>query len=99
MRAMAETTVLMETIAAALLDGATLSFTPDDADGTRLATGVLVGVRHHGRGARVFGKTTAIGFEELLASGAADKLLTEAIIDTLEPVIDAAIHDREHAVA
>lgn len=94
---MSDTTALMETIAAAILDGATLSFTPDDADGARLPTGLIIGVRHQGRGTQVSSNTTPVGFEELMASGAAEKLLTEAIVDTMEPVIDAALRDREHA--
>lgn len=96
---MSDTSVLMETIAAAMLDGVTLSFAPDDADGTQLPTGLIVGVRHGGPGSRVIGTTSVLSFDELLASGAADKVLTEAIIDTMEPVIDAAIRDREYTVA
>ncbi|MBW3603808.1 MAG: hypothetical protein KY460_02665 [Actinobacteria bacterium] len=96
---MSDTSVLMETIAAAMLDGATVSFAPHDADGTQLPTGLIVGVRHDGRGGRVIGNTSVLGFDELLASGAADKVLTEAIVDTMEPVIDAAIRDREHTAA
>lgn len=96
---MPDTTVLVETIAAAMLDGVTLSFTPDDADGTQLPTGLIVGVRYHGHGAQVFGATSPLGFDELLASGAPDKVLTEAIVETMEPVIDAAIRDGEHVAA
>ncbi len=95
---MSDTTVLMETIAAAMLDGLTLSFTPSDADGTRLPTGFVLGVRHEGRGG-VHLNTCELGFGELVTSGAPDKLLTEAIVDTMQPVIDAVVDDGGHAVA
>jgi len=89
---MSEATVLTETITAAMLDGLTVSFTPSDADGTGLPTGVIVGVRHEHRG-RVHGGTTEVGFEELVLSGAPDKVLSEAIADVTATVVDAALGD------
>lgn len=89
---MSEATVLMETITAAVLDGCTLSFTPADADGTGLPTGVIIGVRHDQRG-RVHGSTREVEFDELLQSGAPDKVVTEAITDATATVIDAALAD------
>ncbi len=94
---MSDTTVLMETIAAAMLDGLTLSFTPRDADGTQLPTGFTVNVRHDGRGG--VGSSSELGFGELVLSGAPDKVLTEAIVDTMQPVIDAVVDDDGRAVA
>lgn len=89
---MSESTVLMETIAAAVLDGLTLSFAPSDADGTGLPTGVVVGVRHD-RGGRVHGSTCEVGFDELVLSGAPEKVLGGAITDAITPVVDAAFDD------
>lgn len=88
----------METIAAAVLDGLALSFTPADADGTGLPTGVVVGVRHDQRG-RVHGSTLEVGFDQLVLSGAPDKVLSQAITDAAAPVVDAAPGDlADHAV-
>lgn len=89
---MSESTALMDTIAAAVLDGLALSFTPVDADGTGLPTGVVVGVRHDRRGG-VHGSTLEVGFDELVLSGAPDKVLSEAITDAAAPVVDAALGD------
>lgn len=89
---MSEPTVLMETITSALLDGLALSFTPADADGTGLPTGVIVGVRHDRRG-RVHGSTCEVGFDELVVSGAPEKVLGEAITGAVAPVVDAALGD------
>lgn len=95
---MSGSTVLMETITAAVLDGLALSFTPADADGTGLPTGVVVGVRHDRRG-RVHGSSREVGFDELVLSGAPDKVLSEAITDAAAPVVDAALDDLPpHAV-
>lgn len=95
---MSDPSVLMATITAAVLDGFTLSFTPVDADGTGLPTGVVVGV-HHDRRGRVHGSTREVGFAELVLSGAADKLLSEAITDAVAPVVDSTLGDlRHHAV-
>jgi len=95
---MSGSTVLIETITAAVLDGLALSFTPADADGTGLPTGVVVGVRHDQRG-RVHGSSREVGFDELVLSGAPDKVLSEAITDAAAPVVDAALDDLPpHAV-
>lgn len=95
---MSGSTVLMETITAAVLDGLALSFTPADADGTGLPTGVVVGVRHDQCG-RVHGSSREVGFDELVLSGAPDKVLSEAITDAAAPVVDAALDDLPpHAV-
>ena len=95
---MSEPPVLMETITAAVLDGLTVSFTPSDADGTGLPTGVIIGVRHEHRG-RVHGGTTEVGFEELVLSGVPDKVLSEAITDVTATVVDAALgHQAPSAV-
>lgn len=90
---MSDSTMLMEIIAAAMLDGLTLSFTPSDADGTGLPTGVVVGVRHDLRG-RVHGSTREVGFDELVLSAVPDKVLSEAISDAMEPVVDAVLADQ-----
>lgn len=94
---MSETGDLMETIAAAILDGMTVSFAPRDDDGTRLPTGIVVGVRHGAPG-RTHGSTREVGLSELVMSGAGEKVLTEAITDTIEPVALAALTDHERWV-
>ena len=89
---MSEATVLTETITAAMLDGLTVSFTPSDADGTGLPTGGIVGVRHDHRG-RVHGGTAEVTFDELVLSGAPDKVISEAVTDVTATVVDAALGD------
>lgn len=90
---MVEDNTLLETIAAAMLDGITVSFTPVDTEGTGLATGIVVDAVAGGghRGA------AEIGFHELLLSGAADKVLSVAIdeatssaVGPYEPIASAA---------
>lgn len=94
---MSDTTVFMEAVAAAMLDGMTLSFVPIDVESTHLPTEFVVSVRHEVDG-RTYGNTARVGFSELVMSGAPDKVLAEAISAAMEPVVDAAIEDREHAV-
>lgn len=97
-REMADTTVLMEAVAAAMLDGVTLSFVPIDVEGTHLPTEFVVSVRHDVDG-RTYGNTSRVGFSELVMSGTPDEVLAAAIVDAMRPVVDAALEDREHAVA
>jgi len=82
--------VLVETIAAAILDGITVTFSPADHEGTGLPTGVIVGV-HHERGGRMLGSAREVEFGELSLSGAAEDVLTNAVEQTLLPVLDAAL--------
>lgn len=84
---------LLETIAAAVLDGMTVSFAPYDADGTQLPTGVVVGVRWP-NGGQLYHNNALVGFGELSLSGAAEKMLVTAIDDTVEPVVTEALADR-----
>lgn len=98
MREMADTTAFMEAVAAAMLDGMTLSFVPIDVEGTHLPTEFVVSVRHDVDG-RTYGNSARVGFSELVMSGMPDEVLAEAISSAMAPVADAAIEDREHAVA
>lgn len=81
---------LVEAIAAAMLDGATLTFRPVEFDGTALPTGMVVDVRldRHGR---IYHNTTEVGFGGLSLSSAADQMLADTVCETMEPVIHAAL--------
>ena len=93
---MGDSNILLETIAAAMLDGLTLSFSPVDTDGTALPTGVLVDAWHGDGGHRA---SAEISFHELLMSGAADKVLSVAIGEAMATVVDATVDDVPVATA
>lgn len=95
---MADTTAFMEAVAAAMLDGMTLSFVPIDVEGTHLPTEFVVSVRHDVDG-RTYGNSARVGFSELVMSGMPDEVLAEAISSAVAPVADAAIEDREQVIA
>lgn len=87
---------LLETIVAAILDGMMVSFAPYDADGTQLPTGVVVGIRGPGAD-HAHHNSTLVGFGELSLSGAAGRILIKAIEDTIGPVVEEALAEREPA--
>jgi hypothetical protein len=81
---------LLEAIAAAILDGATLTFSPAGLNGTLLPVGMVVEARLDRRG-HVYRNSTQVGFEGLSLSNAADVLLAETLNDTMAPVIHAVL--------
>lgn len=85
---------LLEAIAAAMLDGTTLTFSPAESDGTWLPTGMVIGVRldRHGRS---YHNALEIGFGGLSLSNAADMALADALNETMAPVIHAALDDEQ----
>lgn len=85
---------LLEAIAAAILDGATLTFGPAEANGTSLPTGMVVGVRLD-RSGRVYHNTGEVGFGGLSLSHAADAMLADIVNEIMAPVIHAALDDED----
>jgi hypothetical protein len=75
---------LVETIAAAILDGMSVTFTPLPGDSTTSATRIRIGVRHERHG-RVYENTCEVGLGELAVSDAADTMLADAVADTCRP--------------
>lgn len=83
---------LLEAIAAAILDGATLTFSPAGLDDTLLPVGMVIEARldRHGH---AYHNSTQVEFEGLSLSNAADVLLAETLNDTMAPVIHAVLDD------
>lgn len=84
---------LLEAIATAVLDSTTVTFGPSEAD-DGLPTGIVIHVRHDRHG-RVYDNATAIGLTDLSLSGRADTMLADAVLDTMAPVVHAALDDDE----
>lgn len=73
---------LADTIAAAVLDGMTVTFAPDPADAA--ATRIRIGVRHGHRG-RVYENSCDIRLGDVTRSDTADTMLAKAVADTCRP--------------
>lgn len=95
---MAGSSELMETVAAAMLDGVTLSLVPVDVDGTQMPTEFVVSARREIDG-RTYGNATRIGFADLVLSESADHVLASAVWDAVTPVVEAAVSDRDQTRA
>lgn len=85
---------LLEGIAAAILDGATLTFSPAAPGDTALPTGMVVTVQLD-RGGRVYHNTAEVGFGGLSLSNAADAMLAGTLNEIMAPVIHAALDDED----
>ena len=85
---------LLEVIAAAMLDGTTLTFSPADPEGTALPTGMVVGARLDRQG-RIYHNTAEVDFGGLSLATAADRMLARILDQTIAPVIHAALDDDE----
>jgi hypothetical protein len=85
---------LLEAIAAAILDGTTLTFSPAEPNGTSLPTGMVVGVRLD-RNGRVYHSTGEVGFGGLSLSHTADAMLADIVNEIMAPVIHAALDDED----
>lgn len=81
---------LVELITAAILDGMTVSFSPEDTDGTSMATGIVVDVVHRGP-AGCHRDTRTVSLGELSLSGAPSTLLRGVLEDAVEAVVDDAV--------
>lgn len=84
---------LIDVIAGAMRDDIALYFTPIDPEETQLPTGIAIGARHRTCGI-TYAMSNEVAIDQILFSGNPEKELTKAIIDTIKPVVVAAIEAR-----